>query len=128
MDNPGSDEPTLLALQAEVRQFRDERDWEQFHTLKDLAAALAIEAAELQEELLWVRPDQEVERLEERRAEIAAELADVVIVALNFAEAASIDIAGSVRLKLSENARRYPVEDARGKARKSRHSTDDADS
>ena len=54
----------------------DERDWEQFHTLKDLAAAIAIEAAELQELLLWQKADEEDDVLERRRPQIEAELAD----------------------------------------------------
>ena len=108
--------PTLAELQEAVRRFRDDRDWRQFHTLKDLAAALAVEAAELQQELLWVRPEEEATRLAERSGEIAAELADVVILALNFAEAASIDLGVAIREKLSANARRYPVELSRGSA------------
>jgi len=111
-------EPTLLELQEEIRRFRDDRDWAQFHTLKDLAAAIAIEAGELQELLLWRRRDEESELLERRRAEIEAELADVLIHVANFALAAEIDLSAAVRTKLGENQQKYPVEKARGRATK----------
>jgi dCTP diphosphatase len=122
---PDRDSPTLADLQEAVRGFRDERDWRQFHTLKDLAAALAVEAGELQEQLLWVRPEDERERLEARRSEIEAELADVVILALSFADVATIDLAQAVRAKLVENARRYPPDEVRGTAVKYSERTGD---
>jgi dCTP diphosphatase len=118
MADTRGDSPTVAELQAEVRRFRDERDWQRFHTLKDLAAALAVEAAELQEELLWVRPEEEADRLAARRHDIAAELADVVILALSFAETANLDLAAAVRAKITENAERYPVLETRGIATK----------
>ena len=74
---------TVAELQETVRRFRDERDWLRFHTLKDLAAAIAIEAGELQQEPLWARPDEEDARLAEHRDRIEQELADVAILALN---------------------------------------------
>ncbi len=101
-----------------VRQFRDERDWQQFHTLKDLASAISIEAAELQEILLWQNPEHERELLAARREDLEAELADVVIHALNFALAAEIDLAAAVVQKLAVNAVRYPVSKARGRSTK----------
>jgi dCTP diphosphatase len=110
--------PTVAELQEAVRRFRDERDWRQFHTLKDLAAALAVEAAELQQELLWVRAEDETARLRERRSQIEEELADVVILSLTFADTADIDVAAAVESKLELNAQRYPAERARGKATK----------
>jgi NTP pyrophosphatase (non-canonical NTP hydrolase) len=108
--------PTLVDLQEAVGRFRDERDWAQFYMLKDLAAALAVEAGELQKELLWVRPEEERARLELRRGAIAAELADGTILVLNFANAAPIDLAEAVQTKLDENARRYPAGEVRGRA------------
>jgi NTP pyrophosphatase (non-canonical NTP hydrolase) len=111
-------DPTLGELQARIRGFRDTRDWAQFHTLKDLAAAIAVEAAELQEILLWQRPEDEPELLACRRAEIEAELADVFIQVANFSLAAQIDLARAVLRKLAENEAKYPVEKARGRATK----------
>lgn len=111
-------DPTLGELQALIRGFRDARDWTQFHTLKDLAAAIAVEAAELQEILLWQRPEDEPELLARRRGEIEAELADVFIQVANFSLAAEVDLAQAVLGKLAENEAKYPVEKAHGRALK----------
>jgi dCTP diphosphatase len=115
---PKAGEPTLRALQRAVRSFRDARDWKQFHTLKDLASAISVEAAELQEHFLWVPRDDEFGRLEARRREITEELADVLIFCLHFADVASIDPSRAVIEKLAKNEERYPVETARGTGRK----------
>ena len=112
--------PTLANLVAAVRRFRDERDWAQFHTPKNLAAATAIEAAELQERFLW-KTDAEVDQdLADpaKRAGVAEEIADVVMFAMLLADRAGIDLAGAIAAKLAANERKYPVELARGNARK----------
>lgn len=114
----GTEGPSLASLQRAIRAFRDARDWGQFHTLKDLAMAISVEAAELQEELLWIRPEEESARLDARRSQIADELADVLIYCLHFAEVASIDPASAVLAKLRRNEDKYPVEAARGSAKK----------
>jgi NTP pyrophosphatase (non-canonical NTP hydrolase) len=109
----------LTEIQERLRRFRDDRDWQQFHTLKDLAAAIAIEASELQEIFLWNRDDAEQELAAARRKEISDELADVLIQCLNFALAAEIDVLEAVASKIDKNEVRYTVERARGSARKS---------
>jgi dCTP diphosphatase len=109
---------TLAELQSLIARFRDDRDWSQFHKLKDLAAAIAIEAGELQQEFLWLKPDEETLRLSDRRDEIANELADILILALSFADQAGIDPAAAIQRKLQVNAEKYPVEKARGSATK----------
>jgi NTP pyrophosphatase (non-canonical NTP hydrolase) len=88
--------------------FRDERGWGKYHTLKDLAAAIAIEAAELQELFLWQRSEDETALLEQRREEIEDELADVLILALNFADAARIDVLQTIDAKIDKNEAKYP--------------------
>lgn len=103
----------IKQLQVEIAQFCDERDWGQFHNLKDLSAAIAIEAAELQECFLWKKPE------EAREEKIREELADVFIFALRMAERAHLDVADIVRTKVMYNAKRYPVDKARGNAIKS---------
>jgi len=111
---------TLADLVAAVCRFRDERDWAQFHTAKNLAAAVAIEAAELQERFLW-KTDAEVERdLADAatRAGVADEIADVVMFAMLLADRLGIDLAEAIPAKLAANERKYPVELARGNARK----------
>lgn len=111
---------TLADLMTAVRRFRDDREWAQFHTPKNLAAATAIEAAELQERFLW-KTDAEVDRdLADpaRRAGVAEEIADVVMFAMLLADRLGIDLAEAIPAKLAANERKYPVELARGNARK----------
>jgi dCTP diphosphatase len=118
---PGLPPPTTLAdLVAAVCRFRDQRDWAQFHTPKNLAAATAIEAAELQERFLW-QTDAEVSRdLADpaKLAGVAEEIADVVMFAMLLADRLGIDLAEAIPAKLAANERKYPVELARGNARK----------
>ncbi|MFM7245662.1 MAG: nucleotide pyrophosphohydrolase [Planctomycetaceae bacterium] len=109
-------EPLLELL----RTFRDDRDWKQFHHPKDLAAAIAIEAGELQELFLWKKNDEVEADLAEpsRRRAVVDELADVLICTLLLADRLGIDIDTAVREKTAANARKYPVSRARGTARK----------
>ena len=104
---------TLEDLIAEIVRFRDERDWEQFHTPRNLAMALSIEASELLEQFLWVEDEAEVdkERVEE-------EVGDVLIYALLACHRMGIDPAAASRAKLRKNEEKYPVELARGRATK----------
>ncbi len=104
------DNITLADLRARVRAFVDERDWEQFHTPKNLAVSIAIEAAELLEHFQWTdepAPNQLPQLLEE--------LADVMIYCLTLANALDIDLSQAVIDKLALNARKYPVEVCRGR-------------
>jgi NTP pyrophosphatase (non-canonical NTP hydrolase) len=114
------DPATLAELVAAVCRFRDDRDWAQFHRPKDLAAAIAIEAAELQERFLW-KTDAEADREladAARRAGVAEEIADVVMFAMLLADRLGIDLAEAITAKLAANGRKYPVRLARGNARK----------
>jgi dCTP diphosphatase len=104
----------------EILAFRDERDWGQFHTPRNLAVALAIEAAELQELMLW-KDDSEVTELVASKpghGELSDEIADVMIYALLFCEAAGIDPEAAIRIKLQKNGEKYPVEKSKGRAAK----------
>ena len=108
------------ALSAEVRRFRDARDWAQFHTPKNLAAAIAIEAAELQERFLW-KTDKEIDRDMSdgpKRAAVIDEIADVLMFGLLLADRLDVDVAEAITAKLAANERKYPVALARGNARK----------
>jgi dCTP diphosphatase len=111
---------TVAELKSRVLAFVRERDWEQFHAPKNLSMALSAEAAELMEHFLWATPEQSraVVRDPGKRAKIAEELADVVIYALEFANATGLDVAAAVEAKMAANARKYPVEKARGRADK----------
>jgi dCTP diphosphatase len=105
----------LERMQARLRQFYGERDWDQFHSLKDLAAGISIEAAELQQFFLWRDATDSAGVLSERRHDVEAELADVFIHCLNFARLARIDIEAAVLTKIEANARKYPVAAVRGR-------------
>ena len=111
---------TFEALQREAVRFRDERDWAQFHLPKDLALGLGIEAAELGELFLWKTPDEARRDLADEafRTRLAEEMADVQMFLLYLAEASGISLPEAVRAKLEINARKYPVDKAKGTARK----------
>ena len=103
-----------------VLAFRDERDWKQFHNPKDLAISITLEAAELLEHFQWKRPG-EVEAFlarEENRKRLGEEMADVLILLISLADAAGLDLLDAARAKLEQNAKKYPVDRARGTARK----------
>lgn len=99
------------ALQ-KVVQFRDARDWKQFHTSKELALQLSIEASELLEVFLWKEP------AEADPKEVARELADVLFSALLLADTYNFDINEIIDTKLAETAKKYPVSKARGSKKK----------
>lgn len=111
---------TLAELKSRILAFARERDWEQFHAPKNLSMALAAEAAELMEHFLWITPEESrsVARDPLKRDRIAEELADVLIYALEFANATGLDVAGAIEAKMAANAKKYPVERARGRADK----------
>jgi NTP pyrophosphatase (non-canonical NTP hydrolase) len=111
---------TVAELKSRVLHFVRERDWEQFHSPKNLSMALAAEAGELMEHFLWSTPEQAavIARDPAKRERIAEELADVVIYALEFANMTGLDVAASIEAKLAANARKYPVEKARGRSDK----------
>ena len=108
----------IKGIQRELRQFALERDWEQFHSPKNLAIALAVEAAELLERFQWLTEDQSA-RLAELEGDYAAvveEMADVMIYLLRLADRLDIDLEAAVPDKIRKNAAKYPVDLARGNA------------
>ena len=111
---------TIAELKGRILAFARERDWEQFHAPKNLSMALAAEAAELMEHFLRASPEKSMEVANDpsKRPRIAEELADVVIYALEFANSTGLDVAGAIEEKMAANARKYPVEKARGRAEK----------
>lgn len=111
---------TVAELKTRVLAFARERDWEQFHSPKNLSMALAAESAELMEHFLWSTPEQSrtVASDAAKRGKIAEELADVVIYALEFANMTGLDVAAAIETKMAANAKKYPVEKARGRADK----------
>ncbi len=111
---------TLADLKARVLAFVRARDWEQFHSPKNLSMALAAESGELMEHFLWSTPEESkaVAADAAKRGKIADELADVVIYALEFANITGLDLAAAIEAKMAANAKKYPVEKARGRSDK----------
>lgn len=105
----------IQQLTQELVKFRDERDWAQFHDSKNLATAISIEAAELNEIFLW-KTIRESEEVDPNR--IKEELADILTFSFLLAEKHGFDIIGIVREKMKANAAKYPVDKARGTAKK----------
>ncbi len=111
---------TVAELKTKVLAFVQERDWEQFHSPKNLSMALATEAGELMEHFLWATPEKSKEIAADpiKRGKIADELADVVVYALEFANATGLDVAAAIEAKMAANAKKYPVEKAKGRSEK----------
>ena len=98
-----------------VIQFRDDRDWRQFHTPKDLAISLSLEAAELLEVFQWSGTDLECR---DKLGRIREELADVLSYCVLMADVCGLDLDEILNAKVDQNAAKYPVEKARGSAAK----------
>lgn len=109
-------ETTLQELKEAMLAFVRERDWEQYHSPKNLSMALAGEAAELMEHFLWETPEASYDKA--AKEDVADELADILLYAIEFANITGIDIASAIEAKMKKNAEKYPVEKARGNARK----------
>jgi NTP pyrophosphatase (non-canonical NTP hydrolase) len=105
-------------LRDAMRAFIAERDWEQFHSPKNLAMALSVEAAELVEHFQWLTEEQSRTLDAAARAPVADELADVLLYLVRIADELGIDLHAAARAKMTRNAEKYPVEKARGSARK----------
>lgn len=110
--------PRSGALVAALRRFAARRDWDQFHTPKNLAMGLCVEAAELAEIFLWLTPEQSGRLAPRQRRRLQEELADVYLYLVRLADRCGIDLERAARAKLRRNARKYPVAKARGSARK----------
>ncbi len=108
----------LTKLRDDLREFAAERDWDQFHSPKNLASALAVEAAELLEPFQWLTEEQSSNLDEKRREVVMEELADVQIYLIRLADKLNVDLMNAVHAKMLRNAEKYPVEVFKGSARK----------
>ena len=113
-DRPPADD--ILALQKSLRAFAAARDWEQFHSPKNLAMALAGECGEVLEHFQWLTETQSVTLDAEAKREIGYELADVFIYTLRLADVLGVDVMQAARDKMAINDGRYPAAKARGSA------------
>ena len=108
----------LVALRDALRRFAAERDWDQFHSPKNLAAALSVEAAELLEQFQWLSEEQS-RSLDARQLEsVRQELADVLLYLVRLADKLDVDLVAAAKAKLELNALKYPVDKSRGSSRK----------
>ncbi|MDH5821719.1 nucleotide pyrophosphohydrolase [Luteimonas sp. RD2P54] len=105
-------------LQAALRRFAEERDWDQFHSPKNLAASLSIEAGEVLEHFQWLTDDQSRQLDEEQRKAVGHEIADVLLYLLQLSDKLGIEPLGAARDKLAINAAKYPADKARGSSKK----------
>ena len=108
----------VKALIGALRSFARERDWEQFHAPKNLAAALSVEAAELLEHFQWLTEEQSRQLPDEKKRAVAQELADVFLYLLQLSDKLDVDLFKAAWSKLEANAAKYPVERAKGSSKK----------
>ncbi len=105
---------SLHELRARINAFVAERDWAQFHTPKNLAMAMIVEAAELVEQFQWDTPAESQQLSAEKREAVSHELADTFVYLLRIAEVLNIDLIEAANQKIDLNARKYPADKARG--------------
>ena len=108
----------LQSLRDQLRTFAAERDWDQFHSPKNLAAALAVEASELLEHFQWLTEAQSQQLPPETLGEVRAEVADVLLYLIRISDKLGIDLVEAAKAKIVLNAEKYPVEKARGSSKK----------
>jgi dCTP diphosphatase len=108
----------LRDLRDLLRRFADDRDWEQYHSPKNLAAALVVEAAELLEHFQWLSEDASMMLSSRQHEEVREEMADVMLYLVRMADKLNVDLIDEARKKIEKNAEKYPVEKARGSSRK----------
>ena len=108
----------IEALTKRLRQFAEDRDWDQFHAPKNLSMALMVEAAELAEHFQWLSEQQSMELSSEKLKEVSYEVADVFIYCLRLADKLGVDLANIVDEKIAINEKKYPADKVRGSAKK----------
>ena len=108
----------LEDLRQALIKFSSDRQWEKFHTPKNLASSLSVEVAELQEIFMWLTPQESVDLNPDLRSRVVDEVGDVLICLLNFCNSLQIDLMHSAKQKLKKNESKYPVEKSRGNAKK----------
>jgi NTP pyrophosphatase (non-canonical NTP hydrolase) len=111
-------EDKLTTMSKKALQFRNARDWKQFHDPKNLAEAICIESGELLEKFLWVPSDKSHEINSKKLEEIKEEIADIMIFLLYMCHSLNIDLPQTVERKIEINEKKYPVEKAKGSSRK----------
>ena len=105
-------------LKHQLREFADTRDWNQFHSPKNLSMALSIEAGEIMEHFQWLTQEQSKNLPADKLDEVASELADTLLYLIRLADKLDIDLLAAAQNKIKLNGQKYPVEKSRGNAKK----------
>ena len=109
---------SIEEITQQIREFRDARDWMQFHNPKELAAAISIEASELQEIFLW-KTHAEIEQIViDKNEAIHDEIADIAVYLFELADNLGLSLPEIMQAKMAKNAAKYPVEKAKGSSKK----------
>jgi NTP pyrophosphatase (non-canonical NTP hydrolase) len=109
---------SLIRLRDALREFAAAREWERFHSPRNLATALAVEAAELLEPFQWLTDEQSRNLPQDKRAAVEHELADVLLYLVRLADELEVDLERAAHTKIALNGEKYPVEKSRGSSRK----------
>jgi dCTP diphosphatase len=118
VSDAAQDSDALSSLREKLRRFAIERDWDQYHSPKNLAAALCVEAAELLEHFQWRTEDESKSLPSEQLTKVREEIADVLLYLVRLADKLNVDLLDAAANKIAVNARKYPVDKARGNSRK----------
>lgn len=111
-------ETTVASLREKVKKFIAERDWEQFHSAKNISSSMAIEVAELMEIFQWHDVASSEDLTPDQKARAAHEIADVVIYAMDFCNLFGLDLSQAITEKLKHNEAKYPADKVKGKTHK----------
>lgn len=125
MENDRTTGGELARLRDMIRQFVAERDWDQFHSPKNLSAALSVEAAELLEHFQWLQSGQRAELGDSKAQQVRHEMADVLFYLIRLADKLDVDLAAALHEKMVLNRAKYPADKVRGDARKYNEYPDD---
>lgn len=106
------------SIARKLRRFAEERDWDQFHSPKNLTMALNVEAGELLEHFQWLTQEQSQNLPPDKQSKVAEEIADIQVYLIRIADKLGIDILESVHAKIKQNEEKYPADKVRGSARK----------
>lgn len=109
---------TIEMLKNSVKKFTEDREWQQFHSPKNLSMAMASEVAEIMDLFLWCDNTASYEELEKRRQDVEDEIADLAVLLLAFCVRHNIDLSSAMAHKQIEQARKYPIEKCKGKSLK----------
>ena len=118
MNQPINTPDSLDCVRLRLREFAQERQWQAFHTPKNLASALSVEAAELLEPFQWLQAGEKPELGAEQYQAVREEMADVLSYLVMLADRLDVDLIAAIDEKITANARKYPVDKVRGDARK----------